>query len=146
MSGSERAPASSPTSSTPASTVGALAVVPATRADNPGTLPATATAAAVNVPRRRKFRRLRLPRQPSVPCSDTSPGSGLMVDPPFGSSGVPPEPMVILDDDSAKEFLIPDFLVVDQVSGASRLPQVHDEGSLSTRGQPSGRRLCDASP
>ena len=77
--------------------------LPAFRPPFPGAGAASAELpAAVNVPRRRKLRRLRLPRQPSVPCSDTSLGSGLMVDPPFGSSRFRSGRMVNLDENLAK--------------------------------------------
>jgi hypothetical protein len=48
---------------TPVSTAGVSAAVVATSVEIPGTLLATATAAAVKVPRRKKFRRLKPSRQ-----------------------------------------------------------------------------------
>src|ERR1700722_9344426 len=77
-SGSVRAPLSSAAVVTSASTAGASGAVLATSPDKPGTVPATATAAAVNAPRCKKLRRLRLPRQPSDWTSCSSVGESLM--------------------------------------------------------------------
>src|ERR1700722_12281988 len=83
-SGSVMAPLSSAASLTLVSTAGASDAVLATSPDNPGTLPATATAAAVNAPRCKKLRRLRLPRQLSD-WSASSIGESPMAKPPLCS-------------------------------------------------------------